>query len=325
MFSIVMPLWNKRPTVAASVAGALAQDFGEFELIIVDDGSSDGSAEEAARFDDPRIRTIAQRNRGPGAARNAGMDAARYEWIAFLDADDLWLPDHLAELDSIRRRHPDAGLIGTAFVRADRRGGFRLPSPCDGRIEAVDYFSDGVARPLALFCTSSSAIPRSTHRSLGGFSGAPVGQDTEYFARIALERPVAISRRVTAVYRTGTGGITDRARSVTFGRELREARDIEPSLAILIDRYGGIACPARRAAVDRLIDIKFRSCVWTSARIGDLRTLRALPGLYLRPPPPSDRLILAVARGPAPLARRALVAAATVKAGLSRLKHGMFR
>jgi len=109
MFSIVVPLWNKRHTVAATLASALAQTWRDFELIIVDDGSTDGGMEETARFDDPRIRRLRQENKGPGAARNAAIRAARHDWFAFLDADDLWLPDHLAELDRIRRRCPDAG------------------------------------------------------------------------------------------------------------------------------------------------------------------------------------------------------------------------
>ena len=115
MFSVVIPLWNKRHTVAFSVASALRQSYGELELIIVDDGSTDGSREALGGFSDPRIRLIGQPRLGPGGARNTGIRAARGDWIAFLDADDVWLPNHLAELDRIRAAYPDAALIGTAF------------------------------------------------------------------------------------------------------------------------------------------------------------------------------------------------------------------
>src|ERR1051325_11534551 len=116
MFSVVVPLWNNRATVRETVASALAQHFADFELIVVDDGSTDGSVETLAGMDDPRLRIVRQANAGPGPARNAGIAAARADWIAFLDADDLWLPDHLAELDRVRTRFPDAGLIGTAYL-----------------------------------------------------------------------------------------------------------------------------------------------------------------------------------------------------------------
>ena len=144
MFSIVVPLWNKRHTVAATLASALAQTWSDFELIIVDDGSTDGGMEETARFDDPRIRRLSQANQGPGAARNAAIRAARHDWFAFLDADDLWLPDHLEELDRIRRRFPDTGLIGTKILRSDRHGRYRLPALREDRIERVDFFESAV-------------------------------------------------------------------------------------------------------------------------------------------------------------------------------------
>src|SRR5690242_1528127 len=102
MFSVVIPLWNKRPWIAATLASALAQSWRDFEMIVVDDGSTDGSMEEVARFDDPRIRRLSQARQGPGAARNTAIRAARHDWFAFLDADDLWLPDHLEELNRIR-------------------------------------------------------------------------------------------------------------------------------------------------------------------------------------------------------------------------------
>jgi len=230
MFSVVIPLWNKRHTVAATVAGALAQTWGGFELIVVDDGSTDGSMAMLDRFDDPRIRRIGQANSGPGAARNRGMAAARHDWIAFLDADDLWLPDHLAELDRIRLRYPDAGLIGSSFDVRLRDARRPVAQPRQVRIERVDYL-ERVGRGEVLFHTSSAAISRRTYQALGGFCDAPVGQDIEYWTRIGLDRPMAVSNRVTSIYVSGTGGITDTLRSPCRGRELREAGDIAPGIA----------------------------------------------------------------------------------------------
>jgi glycosyltransferase involved in cell wall biosynthesis len=300
MFSIVMPVWNKRDFVAATLAAALAQSFRDFELIVVDDGSTDDSVAIIRGVADPRIRIIAQANAGPGRARNAGIEVARHDWIAFLDADDIWLPDHLAELDLIRTCHPDAGMIGTAFVVGDRDGACVLPPRSGHPIGEIGYF-DG-ARP---FITSSAAIPRRSYERFGGFGDVVPGEDCEYWARIALNAPIVASRRPTAIYRMGTGGITDSLGSPWRGRPIVSVADLAPTVALLVERYPAMACPRLRATVDRFIYRKLRVCMRTAARFGDLATLRALPAVYRSPLPLEDRMILAAARLPAPLARGA--------------------
>jgi glycosyltransferase involved in cell wall biosynthesis len=313
MFSVVIPLWNKRSTIAETVASVLAQDFADFELIVVDDGSTDGGAEALAGLDDPRLVLVRQANAGPGAARNAGIAAASGAWIAFLDADDIWLPGHLAELDRIRRAFPDAGLIGTAYRELDRAGRVHGPMrAAEAGIGAIDYL-DEMGRGRAPFTTSSAAIPFATFRALGGFGPAPAGQDIEYWARIALDRPVAASTRVTSIYRLGTGGISNTVRSLWYGRELGALSDLDPAVALMVSRYPGLA-PERRAAADRFLEARLQQCIRYSARIGDFPTLRALRRLGIRPALRSDRLILACAALPALLARAAYWAGFRLKA-----------
>jgi glycosyltransferase involved in cell wall biosynthesis len=318
MFSVVIPLWNKRPTIAATVASAFAQEFADFELIIVDDGSTDGGAAELARFDDPRLRLFTQANAGPGAARNAGIAAARHGWIAFLDADDLWLPGHLAELDRIRGIAPEAGLIGTAYVEADRAGRYAAPAAIEPRIELINYLEE-MGRGRAPFTTSSAAIAAETWRALGGFGPAPAGQDIEYFARVALDRPVAASSRVTSIYRLGTGGISNTVRSLWYGRELGALSDLDPSVALMVARYPGLA-PERRDSVDRFIEARLQQCIRYSARIGDLATLRALRRMGIKPALRSDRIILALAALPAIVAAAAYWTGFRLKALRRRLR-----
>lgn len=96
--TVVIPLYNKQRTIARAIASIRAQTFQDFEVVIVDDGSTDGSAQELVACGataDPRFRCVRQANAGPGAARNAGARLARGRCIAFLDADDEWLPQHL--------------------------------------------------------------------------------------------------------------------------------------------------------------------------------------------------------------------------------------
>jgi len=90
MFSVVIPLYNKERSVKNTIESVLNQTFQDFEVIVVNDGSTDNSLEVVKSFNDERIRIINQKNSGVSSARNRGIKEAKYEWIAFLDADDLW-------------------------------------------------------------------------------------------------------------------------------------------------------------------------------------------------------------------------------------------
>ena len=92
--SVVVPLYNKRDQIASTIKSVLQQSFQDFEIIVVDDGSSDGSDEMIADFLD-KIRYVRQSNAGPSAARNKGIEMAKGEYVAFLDADDEWKPGKL--------------------------------------------------------------------------------------------------------------------------------------------------------------------------------------------------------------------------------------
>ena len=125
-FSVVMPLFNKAPHVVAAVQSALDQSLGPEEVVVVDDGSTDGSLERVRSIDDPRLKVLTRSPPGPGgyAARNLGVEAAKAEWVAFLDADDLWHDDHLESLAAaISEAGGDAGCAfgGAELVYSDRR------------------------------------------------------------------------------------------------------------------------------------------------------------------------------------------------------------
>jgi hypothetical protein len=320
MFSIVMPVWNKRAYLEATIASVLAQEWREFELIAVDDGSTDGSLEILRGFDDPRLRLVTQSNAGPGAARNVGIEAARHEWIAFLDADDLWLPCHLAELDRIRTLHPGSGLIGTSYfmVRDGRR---RTPgAERAGRIGAIDYLA-AFAKCENNFVTSSAAIRRHVYRALGGFGPFADAQDSEYWARIALDWPVAVSNRRTVAYRLGTGGITDRITLQPRERPVRHVRDLSPAAAMLIDRDGAPASAAQTRSIERFLNAEFRHCARKAARIADIETLRGLGKLASGPRGAMDRLLLAVARLPRPVAETMCRLGFPIWAAFRPLRH----
>jgi glycosyltransferase involved in cell wall biosynthesis len=102
-FSVVIPLYNKARQIENTIRSVLAQDFQDFEIIVVDDGSTDGGSDLIIPINDTRIRLVFQVNAGVSAARNFGVHESSAEYIAFLDADDEWYPWHLEEIDKLIR------------------------------------------------------------------------------------------------------------------------------------------------------------------------------------------------------------------------------
>lgn len=304
MFSIVIPVHEKPHTIRGTIESALAQTDGEFELILVGE-PDDSSMAVARRIDDPRIRIVEQSNLGAGAARNAGIEASRHDWIAFLDADDLWLPDHLAELSRIRALHPDCGLIGTAFVLSDSEDRFDPLSRAGRVVERICYFEEFLRRPYVL-CSSSAAIHRRAYSRLGGFGDAPLGEDSEYWARIALDFPVAVSDRVTAIYVRGTGGMMDSSKNRWAASALASPADICPSVGLVVDRYPRLESASLRRATRLYVRRHFDWALRTSARAGDFKTIRRIARIYWGRPTAKHAALIAVAHLPRPLANAVL-------------------
>ncbi len=106
-FSVIIPLYNKEKYIKRTLDTVLNQTFTNYEIVIVDDGSEDNSCEIVKSISDPRIRLISQKNGGPSRARNCAIREARGQYIAFLDADDIWLPEKLEKQHELHSRHPE--------------------------------------------------------------------------------------------------------------------------------------------------------------------------------------------------------------------------
>ncbi|NLB79493.1 MAG: glycosyltransferase family 2 protein, partial [Clostridiaceae bacterium] len=113
--SVVIPLYNKAPYIMRSLRSVLAQSYQNFEIVVVDDGSTDGGGDIVLSVGDPCIRLIRQENGGVSAARNRGIQEAKADLIAFLDADDEWKPSFLELILDMYSNYPDAGLYGTCY------------------------------------------------------------------------------------------------------------------------------------------------------------------------------------------------------------------
>lgn len=207
LISVVIPLYNKASTILDAVASVRAQTWTDWELVVVDDGSTDGGAALVEALGDARIRCLRQTNAGVAAARNAGLEAAHGEWVALLDADDHWRPTHLARLQQLRERFPGVVLCGGACSYIGAQGQVydpalsaqRLSAP-DGLSVIEDYFLEAHAHHLP-FNSSSVMVRRDVALAVGGFMrGVTAGEDLLMWARMACAGPVALSAERTACY-----------------------------------------------------------------------------------------------------------------------------
>jgi len=203
--SVVVPLFNKGPYVTRCLESICRQTFGDFEVVVVDDGSTDGSGSVAEGLEDPRVRVIRQPNRGVGAARNRGISESAGALVAFLDADDEWEPGFLEAIAGLAGRYPQAGIFATGYRRCY---GSRFDKETTVAARAADparlitnYFAFVQSGD---FVTSSNiAIPRKVLEQVGTFvEGLPLGEDVHLWARIALRYPIAHDARILAVYNT---------------------------------------------------------------------------------------------------------------------------
>lgn len=204
MISVVIPVYNKVRYIERALNSVLAQTCQDFEVIVVNDGSTDGSEKVVEHYLDQRIRLVHQENAGVSAARNRGIAEARAVLIAFIDADDEWLPEFLGTILRLYRMFPDCGAYATAYEVVTPDGSKRTPSykgipapPWEGIIP--NYFRAALGgEPV---WSSAVAVPRRVFDSIGAFPvGVPYGEDIDMWCRIALKHLVAFSTKAGAVY-----------------------------------------------------------------------------------------------------------------------------
>lgn len=200
-FSVVISVYNKAHFVEQTLTRILNQDFKDFEVIIVDDGSNDDSLKILNAFNDKRITIYPIKNKGVSSARNLGMQKANANYIALSDGDDIWLPNHLSELKALIELHPNCGIYATSYVKKFFNKYTTLPkfSNVDSSFFGVveDYFSTSIIDNI--LWTSAVALPKSTinqgyifDESLG------CGEDIDLWVSIGKTLKVAFSAKVTA-------------------------------------------------------------------------------------------------------------------------------
>ena len=189
--SVIIPLYNKEREIEGTVRSVLAQSRLPEEIVVVDDGSTDRSAEIVRKIASPLVRLIPQTNAGECAARNRAIAEARSEYVALLDADDEWEPGFLAEIESLIDEFPGCGVYCTGFTIVSHDGRFPAPG-LDRRGIVENFFRDSAHRYIAI--PSASCIPRTVFDTVGGFpEGMKIAGDLYMWIKIGRHYRVCYS------------------------------------------------------------------------------------------------------------------------------------
>ena len=197
--SVVIPTYNRWPLLGDAIDSVLSQTFADFELIVIDDGSTDETPRHLARYGSS-LRVISQRNRGVSTARNRGVSVARAPYIAFLDSDDLWLRSKLQEQISFMLADPALGICQTDEMWI--RNGSRVNPKAKHSKPSGDIFR----RSLEFCLVSPSAVmmKKALFEQVGGFDETfPVCEDYDLWLRIAVDHEVSLIPRNLVIKRGG--------------------------------------------------------------------------------------------------------------------------
>jgi len=203
MISVIIPLYNKEKTISRAIHSVLNQVYKNFEIIIVNDGSTDKSLEIVQSINDERIKIISKKNGGVSSARNKGIEAANYEYIAFLDSDDMWLPWHLQNICRMINEHEDiaVGAYSSKLRKCLSAGDFSSIKYNKGNDVLIDNYIKEAAIRDDLIHSSNWAVKKTCFYDIGFYNESlSYGEDVEFYYRLFKKYKLINHTAVTAVY-----------------------------------------------------------------------------------------------------------------------------
>lgn len=204
MISVVIPLYNKEKSIAQTLECVLNQTYKDFEIVVVDDGSKDNGAAIVEQFADSRIHLVRQANRGVSAARNRGIEEAQGEYVAFLDADDVWQADHLENLVNLIRQYSQCRAWASKYINHINDEEYNIilnKMPFKGENGVLTNYFEICSCSHPPVWSSAVCVTKSLLKGIGGFPiGVTSGEDLLTWARIAIKTDWAYSMKATAVY-----------------------------------------------------------------------------------------------------------------------------
>lgn len=249
--TVIIPVYNGQRFLKAAIDSVLAQTLGDWELIVVDDGSTDATPRILAEYQDPRIVKIRKDNGGESSARNAGLNRATGEYVAFLDADDLYLPNALADLSRFLEQHPEYDVVYSNGYISDEDGR-TLAQLSDVR---PGLYTGNVLEHLLTInlvitqgctCTRRSVIDRQKIRF---DENMVIGPDGDFWIQVARFAPFGYLDALTCVYRVHQTSIQRTSGQARRNRDLVYAR----MKRLNSDWFQHVSIPTRRRFFYRLL------------------------------------------------------------------------
>ena len=239
MISVIIPLYNKEAGIATALRSVLAQTYQDIEVVVVDDGSTDNSATIVEQHSDPRIRLIRQANAGVSAARNRGIAEAKGEYVAFLDADDEWMPGFLEEIVALQQEFPECKAQATNYTFCSngvKSSTILRKIPFNSERGVLKNYFEVASCSHPPVWTSAVCIERKLLQEIGGFPvGIKSGEDLLTWARIAVHTHWAYSRNALSVFNIEGYEINERPKRIPaevdiVGNELKSMHKNNPNI-----------------------------------------------------------------------------------------------
>lgn len=201
-YSVVIPLYNKAHYIEKTLNSVLQQTYQDFEIIVVDDGSTDHSLEAAQRVKSDKIRVISQKNQGVSVARNTGIQNAKGSYIAFLDADDIWYDHYMETIDQLTLLYPESDFYVTAYAINLGEGKMKYSQQREQKTGCLDSYWKTLAGGYDFVWTSATTVRKQALLDAGCFTpGEKIGQDMDMWARVARNnKKVAYSSEYCVEY-----------------------------------------------------------------------------------------------------------------------------
>lgn len=205
MISVVIPLYNKEKQIINTLQSVFRQTYQDFEIVVINDGSTDNSVAEVERIQDPRIRLINQQNAGVSVARNRGIQESKGEYIALLDGDDEWMPDYLKTQIELAQKYPECDVYAVNYCFRDMIGQ-TIPTkinqlPFIGADGILANYFEVASCSHPPICSISIMVQKGVFESVGGFPiGIKSGEDLLTWARLACKYKIAYSTKPLAFF-----------------------------------------------------------------------------------------------------------------------------
>ena len=286
-FSVIIPVYNKADTIRTSLESVKSQTFQDFEIIVVNDGSNDNLQQVLASFDN--LVVINQENSGVSAARNTGINNAKGEFLCFLDADDIYFPNHLEVLNELIIKYSDCDFYCTSHIETFSDGrtkdsSSQLPKEifvnsdfiCNNLFSIVNNYSDSIIH------TNSFCIRKKLLKDNGIYFaiGEKLGEDTDLWYRVALRNKIVLSKTTTTRYQheystatKNTSNPPDWAfakRKDAILNDKNISDDIKKDVLLLLDRY------YLKCARDRKVKGNFKQAITNLKKVNNRWSKRYL-------------------------------------------------